>query len=108
MDLLFIERARLIEPIVAEIDRPQAFRPRPTGFWRGTEFHLITRFVSTRREHDATHYRVVTDGGAFDIRNVRRMDPRTLRIWRAWELCAELDTVPVARRRQAAVTGLRS
>jgi hypothetical protein len=86
-----------LEPVVVEIDRPMAYRPRLVGFWRGTEFHLITRVVATRREHDAIYHRVVTDRGAFDLRCVRQMDPRTLRIWRAWQLCAELEAVPVAR-----------
>jgi hypothetical protein len=96
-DWLFIERSRVTEPVVVEVDRPLAYRPRVVGFWRGMDFHVVTRLVATRREHDATYYRVVTDRGAFDIRNIRRMDPRTLRIWRAWELCAELDAVPLAR-----------
>jgi hypothetical protein len=96
-DLIFIERARTLEPVVVEIDRPMAYRPRLVGFWRGTEFHLITRVVATRREHDAIYHRVVTDRGAFDLRCVRQMDPRTLRVRRAWQLCAELETIPVAR-----------
>ncbi|MDR7543942.1 MAG: hypothetical protein QN120_06820 [Armatimonadota bacterium] len=96
-EMLFVERARLAEPVVVELDRPLAYRPRLVGFWRGSAFHLITRVVATRHEHDAVYHRVITDHGAFDIRHVRRMDPGTLRAWRAWELCAELDTVPVAR-----------
>jgi hypothetical protein len=95
--LLLIERAHFVEPIVVEIDRPLAFRPRVVGFWRGTEFHLVTRMMGIRREHDTTYYRVVTDRGAFDLRSIRRMDPLTLRIRRSWELCAELEIVPVAR-----------
>jgi hypothetical protein len=88
----------MAEPIVVEIDRPMAYRPKVVGFWRGADFHLVVRTVATRREHDATYHRLVTDRGAFDIRNIRRMDPGTLQIWRAWELCAELDAVPLARR----------
>lgn len=95
--LLLIERARVAEPVAVEVDRPLAHRPRLMGFWRGTEFHLITRLLATRREHDATYYRVLTPRGAFDLRNIRRMEPLTLRIRRVWELCAELDVVPVAR-----------
>ena len=96
-ELLFIERAELADPIVVEVDRPLAFRPRLVGFWRGTEFHIIIRVVASRREHDATYHRVLTDRGAFDLRYVRRADPSTLRARREWELCAELDTIPVAR-----------
>jgi hypothetical protein len=96
--VLFVERARLGEPVVVELDRPQAFRPRLVGFWRATDFYLIKRVVTTRREHDAVYHRVVTDRGAFDLRYVRRMDSRALRTWRTWELCAELDMVPIARR----------
>ena len=96
-DLLFIERAERAEPIVIEVDRPLAFRPRLVGFWRGTEFHLITRVVAVRREHDVAYHRVLTDRGAFDLRYIRRMDPSTLKARRHWELCAELDAVPVAR-----------
>lgn len=95
--LLLIERARVAEPVAVEVDRPLAHRPRLMGFWRGTEFHLITRLIATRQEHDATYYRVLTPRGAFDLRNIRRMEPLTLRIRRVWELCAELDVVPVAR-----------
>jgi hypothetical protein len=95
--LLLIERARVAEPVAVEVDRPLAHRPRVTGFWRGTEFHLVTRLIATRQEHDATYYRVLTSRGAFDLRNIRRMEPLTLRIRRVWELCAELDVVPVAR-----------
>lgn len=96
-DLLFIERAERADPIVIEVDRPLAFRPRLVGFWRGTEFHLITRVAAVRREHDVTYHRVLTDRGAFDLRYIRRMDPSTLKARRHWELCAELDAVPVAR-----------
>jgi hypothetical protein len=96
-DLIFIERARTLEPVVVEVDRPMAYRPRLVGFWRGTEFHLITKMVTTRREYDAVYHRVVTDRGAFDLRHIRQMDPLTLRMRRAWQLCAELDAIPVAR-----------
>ncbi|MDR7523180.1 MAG: hypothetical protein QN168_12020 [Armatimonadota bacterium] len=96
-DLLFIQRAALREPIAVELDRPMARRPHLVGFWRGTEFHLITRVVATRREVDASYHRVLTDRGVFDIRHIRRMDPLTLRLHRDWELCAELEAIPVAR-----------
>jgi hypothetical protein len=76
-----------------------AYRPRLIGFWRGTEFHRVVRVVATRWEHDVTYYRVLTDRGAFDLRHIRRMDALTLRSRRRWEVCAELDTVPVARLR---------
>jgi hypothetical protein len=94
---LFIERSRVTEPITVELDRPQAFRPRLVGFWRGTEFHQVTRVVATRREHDATYHRVVTDRGVFELRHTRRMDPHSLRVRRVWEVCAQLDAVPIAR-----------
>ncbi|MDR7417695.1 MAG: hypothetical protein QN178_02155 [Armatimonadota bacterium] len=98
LEWLFIERARVVEPVVVELDRPAAFRPKPTGFWRAKEFYVIKRIIATRREHDAVYHRVVTDRGAFDLRHVRRMDPRTLRVWRTWELCAHLDAMQVTRR----------
>lgn len=97
--VVLIERRRLAEPISVEIDRPLAYRPKVVGFWRArAEFHLVTRVLETRREHDAVYYRVLTDRGAFDFRHVRRMHPITLRVRREWELCAELDAVPIARR----------
>jgi len=96
-DLLFIERAEHADPIVIEVDRPLAFRPRLVGFWRGTEFYIVTRVMAVRREHDVTYHRVMTDRGAFDLRYIRRMNPTTLRSRRVWELCAELDAIPIAR-----------
>jgi hypothetical protein len=67
------------------------------GFWRGQEFYQVLRVVTSRWEYDAAYHRVLTDRGAFDLRHVRRMDPVTLRVHRRWEVCAELDVVPVAR-----------
>lgn len=96
-DLVFIARAERHDSVVVEVDRPMAFRPRPVGFWWQQEFFRITRLVATRREHDVTYYRVLTDRGAFDLGYIRRMDPLTLRARRRWELCAELDAIPVAR-----------
>lgn len=96
-DVLLIERAVVTERVAIEVDRPLAFRPRLVGFWRGTEFHLITRVIATRREHDVTYHRVLTPQGGFDLCHVRRMDPLTLRPRHCWELCAELDVVPIAR-----------
>jgi len=96
-DLLFIQRASVSDPIAVEVDRPQAFHPRLVGFWRGAEFYRVLRVVATRWEYGVTYYRVVTDRGAFDLRHIGRMDPLTLRARRTWEVCAELDTVPVAR-----------
>lgn len=96
-ELVFVECMERDEPIVVEVDRPMAFRPRLVGFWRGAEFYLITRIVTTRREHDVTYHRVVTDHGAFDLRHIRRMNPITLRARRRWELCAELEAMLVAR-----------
>jgi hypothetical protein len=94
---VFIERKALDEPVVVELDRPLAIRPRLVGFWRGKEFHLVTRIVTTRREHDVTYLRVLTDRGTFDLRYIRRMDAITLRARRRWEVCAELEAIPVAR-----------
>jgi len=96
-ELLFIERAERADPVVVEVDRPLAFRPRLVGFWRAKDFYTITRIVAVRREHDVTYYRVLTDRGAFDLRHIRRMNPTTLRSRRVWEVCAELETVPIAR-----------
>lgn len=96
-EMLFIERAAVAEPIAVEVDRPLAFRPRLVGFWRGNEFYLIARVVATRREYDATYHRVLTDRGAFDLRSIRRADAVTLRSRRCWEVCAELDAIPLAR-----------
>ncbi len=96
-DLLFIQRATVSEPVAVEVDRPLAFRPRVMGFWRGIEFYRVIRVVATRLEYGVTYHRVLTDRGAFDIRHIRRMDPMTLRPRRIWEVCAELDTVPIAR-----------
>lgn len=96
-DLLLIERAERADPVIVEVDRPLAFRPRLVGFWRGPEFYIITRIVTVRREHDVTYHRVVTDRGAFDLRCIRRMNPTTLRSRRVWEVCAELEVIPIAR-----------
>jgi hypothetical protein len=94
---LLLERERLDEPIIVEVDRPMAYRPKIVGFWRQTEFYLVTRTVATRAEHDARYHRVLTDRGAFDLRHIRRMDPVTLWARRVWELCAALDVIPIAR-----------
>ncbi len=96
-DLLFIQRAAVSEPVAVEVDRPLAFRPRLMGFWRGEEFYRVVRVVATRVEYGVTYHRVLTDRGAFELRHVRCMDPMTLRARRTWEVCAELDTIPVAR-----------
>lgn len=96
-ETLFVERAVLAEPIAVEVDRPLAFRPRLVGFWRGHEFYQIARVVATRREYDATYHRVLTDRGAFDLRSILRADALTLRSRRCWEVCAELDAIPLAR-----------
>jgi hypothetical protein len=96
-DLLFIHRAAVSEPVAVEVDRPLAFRPRLMGFWRGTEFYRVVRMIATRWEHGVTYYRVLTDRGAFDLHHAMRLDPLTLRPRRVWEVCAELDTIPVAR-----------
>ncbi len=96
-EMLFIERAVLSDPIAVEVDRPLAFRPRLVGFWRDNQFYAISRLVATRREYDATYHRVLTDRGAFDLRSIRCADALTLRSRRRWEVCAELDAIPLAR-----------
>lgn len=98
-DLLLIHRADLGEPITVEVDRPLAFRPRLVGFWRGAEFYVIERVFATRREHGVTYHRVLTDRGAYDLRLSRSFDSLTMRPRHAWEVCAELDAVQVARLR---------
>ncbi len=97
VEVVFIARVEHDDPIVIEVDRPMAFRPRLVGFWWGKAFFRITRTVTTRREHDVTYHRVLTDRGAFDLRYIRRMNPITLRARRCWELCAELEAISVAR-----------
>ncbi len=96
-EMLFIGRAVVADPIAVEVDRPLAFRPRLVGFWRDNQFYLIERVVATRREYDATYHRVLTDRGAFDLRSVRRAEAVTLRSRHCWEVCAELDAIPLAR-----------
>jgi hypothetical protein len=91
--LLFVERAVVSEPVAVEVDRPGAFRPRLTGFWRDGEFHRILKIVETRYEHGMVYARVVTDRGCMDLRRRHQSDPRTLRARRGWELCAVLDAV---------------
>ncbi|MDR7556082.1 MAG: hypothetical protein QN157_10800 [Armatimonadota bacterium] len=93
--MIFVERTALAEPVVVELAPGAGMRP--AGFWRDREFYTVVRTMAVRREHEAVYYRVVTDRGAFELRRVRRMHPLTLRTHRAWELCAELEMVPVAR-----------
>lgn len=97
--LLFVETAALAEPVSVEVDRPRAAHPLVTGFWREREYHRVTKIVETRYEYGETFYRVLTDRGAADLRRARVADPRTMRTRVAWELCAELDAVPIPRPR---------
>ncbi len=91
--LLFVERAVVSEPVSVEVDRPAAFRPALTGFWRGGRFHKVLKIVETRYEHGETFLRIVTDRGCVDLRRWHRVDPRTLHSRREWEVCADLDAV---------------
>ena len=97
--LLFIERAALAEPVSVEVDRPRAVHPLVTGFWRNDEYHRVVKIVETRYEYGETFFRVVTDRGCADLRRYRATDPRTMRTRVAWELCAEVEAVPIPRPR---------
>jgi hypothetical protein len=91
--LLFVERAVISEPVAVEVDRPGAFRSVVTGFWRGGQFHRVLKIVEARYEHGEAFLRVVTDRGCVDLRRWHRVDARTLRARREWEVCADLDAV---------------
>lgn len=91
--LLFVERTVVSEPVAVEVDRPGAFRPQITGFWRNGEFYRVLKVVETRFEHGVAYLRVVTDRGCMDLRRRHQVDPRTLRARRVWEVCAELNAV---------------
>jgi len=93
-----VERAVVADPITVEVERPAAAHPRVTGFWRNGEYRRVIKIVETRYEAGETVYRVVTDRGCVDLRQYRRLDPRTLRPSIAWEVCAELDSVEIPRR----------
>ncbi len=97
--LLFIERVALAEPVSVEVDRPDALRPQPVGFWRGRQFSRVVKIVETRFEYGEMFLRVVTDRGCIDVRRYRATDPRTLRSRPAWEICAELDAIEIPRPR---------
>lgn len=93
--LLFVERAALRDAVAVERSGPGA--RGLAGFWRGSDFHQITRVAEVRREQDAVYYRVITDRGCFDLRRIQQMDPWTLRLQVTWELTAELDAIEVTR-----------
>lgn len=97
--LLFIETAALAEPVSVEVDRPRAVHPLVTGFWRNDDYHRVIKIVETRYEYGETFFRVVTDRGCADLRRYRATDPRTMRTRVAWELCAEVEAVPIPRPR---------
>jgi len=97
--LLFIETAALAEAVSVEVDRPRAVHPLVTGFWRGREYHRVLKIVETRYEYGETFFRVITDRGCADLRRYRTADPRTMRTRVAWELCAEVEGVPIPRPR---------
>ncbi len=95
--LLFIERAVVADPVSVEVNRPLAVHPQVTGFWRGGGFSRVLKIVETRYEHGETYFRVVTDRGCVDLRRYHYTDPRTMRTRVAWEVCADLDAVDIAR-----------
>lgn len=97
--LLFIETAALAEPVSVEVDRPRAVHPLVTGFWRNDEYHRVIKIVESRYEYGETFFRVVTDRGCADLRRYRATDPRTMRTRVTWELCAEVEAVPIPRPR---------
>lgn len=99
VDLLLVERAVVCEPVTVEVDPSSPARPRLTGYWRRGEFCAVRKVLEVRPEVGETYYRVLTDRGAAELRRYRRVDPRTLRAAVAWELCADLDVVPIPRLR---------
>jgi len=96
-ELLFVERAVVADPVSVEVDRPAAVHPRVTGFWRNGDYVRVVKIVETRYEAGERFYRIVTDHGCFDLRRYRRADPRSLRSFAAWEVCAELDAIEALR-----------
>ncbi len=95
--LLFVERAVVAEPISVEVNRPLAVHPRVTGFWRGGKFARVLKIVETRYEHGETYFRAVTDHGCVELHRYQRTDPRTMHSRVAWEVCADLDAIEIAR-----------
>jgi len=96
-ELLFVERAAVVDPVTIEVDRPGAMHPRATGFWRHGDFYRVIKIVETRYEAGQTFYRTVTDRGCVDLRRFRRIDPDTMRVSAAWEVCADLGAVEIPR-----------
>ncbi len=96
-ELLFVERAALADPVTVEVDRSGAMHPRATGFWRHGDFYRVIKIVETRYEAGQTFYRTVTDRGCVDLRRFRRIDPDTMRVSAAWEVCADLGAVEIPR-----------
>jgi hypothetical protein len=94
--LILIERRVVSEPVIMEMEKG-GHRPRPTGFWRGTKFHEITRVLSRRGERGVAYLRVLSDRGCFDIRRVTEIDPWTWKSKGRWEIVAELSAIPVKR-----------
>jgi hypothetical protein len=96
--LLFIQRAALREPVAIEWRRlPLGF----SGFWRfptdgrRSQFYRVRKIVETRREHDASYFRIITDAGCFDLRRYRSLEPWTMKPSARWELTAELEAVEI-------------
>lgn len=94
--LLLVERRALREPVVVETD--PSGRARPTGFWRGMQYHHIVKILERRWERGESYVRVLADRGCFDLRHVTDIDPWTWRAQGRWELVAELQAIPLQRR----------
>jgi hypothetical protein len=95
--MVLIERQATSEPVAVELE-PGGGRPRPVGFWRGRTFYRVLHIVERRKEIGTDYVRLVSDRGAFDLRQTLTVDPWTWRAERQWELVAVLTAVPLGRR----------
>src|SRR5437667_11085489 len=83
-ELLFVERAAVVDPVTIEVDRPGAMHPRAAGFWRHGDLSRGIQIVETRYEVGQTLYPPVTDRGCLHLMRFGRLDPHTLRLSDAW------------------------
>lgn len=94
---ILIEESVCDEPVTVE---PMPGKPasRPAGFWRGAEFHRVTRLFGRRFERDALYVRVQSERGqVYELRRTLEMNSWTLRgRWR-WDLVATIRLVSVRR-----------
>lgn len=94
---ILIEESVREEPVTVE---PMPGKPasRPAGFWRGAEFHRVTRLFGRRFERDALYVRVQSERGrVYELRRTLEMNSWTLRgRWR-WDLVATIRLVLVRR-----------